>query len=122
MDRFAEVARACGLSASDDDAAAARGLMEGIDDLLTRIKIPTLAEFGVDSDAFTAAIDKMAADAEASGSPANTIKPGIPGGYACDVPEPYLGAARLETACSGMADAMGCRVRPLLCIRPRVPA
>lgn len=49
--------------------------MEGIDDLLTRIKIPTLAEFGVDSDAFTAAIDKMAADAEASGSPANTIKP-----------------------------------------------
>lgn len=49
--------------------------MEGIDDLLTRIKIPTLAEFGADSDAFTAAIDKMAADAEASGSPANTIKP-----------------------------------------------
>ncbi len=43
-DRFAEVARACGL-------------------------------FGVDSDAVTAAIDKMAADAEASGSPANTIKP-----------------------------------------------
>lgn len=74
-DRFAEVARACGLSASDDDAAAARGLMEGIDDLLTRIKIPTLAEFGVDFDAFTAAIDKMAVDAEASGSPANTIKP-----------------------------------------------
>lgn len=49
--------------------------MEGIDDLLTRIKIPTLVEFGVDFDAFTAAIDKMAADAEASGSPANTIKP-----------------------------------------------
>lgn len=74
-DRFAEVARACGLSASDDDAAAARDLMEGIDDLLARIKIPTLAEFGVDTDAFTGAIDKMAADAEASGSPANTIKP-----------------------------------------------
>lgn len=74
-DRFAEVARACGLSASDDDAAAARDLMEGIDNLLARIKIPTLAEFGVDADAFTGAIDKMAADAEASGSPANTIKP-----------------------------------------------
>ena len=74
-DRFAEVARACGLSASDDDAAAARDLMEGIDNLLARIKIPTLAEFGVDADASTGAIDKMAADAEASGSPANTIKP-----------------------------------------------
>lgn len=37
--------------------------------------IPTLAEFGVGRDEFLAAIDKMAADAEASGSPANTIKP-----------------------------------------------
>lgn len=74
-DRFADVARACGLSAADDDEVAARDLMAGIDGLLTRIKIPTLAEFGVDANAFAAAIDKMAADAEASGSPANTIKP-----------------------------------------------
>lgn len=74
-DCFADVARACGLSAADDDEVAARGLMAGIDGLLTRIKIPTLAEFGIDANAFAAAIDKMAADAEASGSPANTIKP-----------------------------------------------
>ena len=72
--RFAEVARACGLSASEDDAVAARDLMAAIDCLLARIKIPTLAEFGVEADAFAAAIDKMAADAEASGSPSNTIK------------------------------------------------
>lgn len=72
--RFAEVARACGLSASEDDAVAARDLMAAIDELLKRIKIPTLAEFGVEADAFAAAIDKMAADAEASGSPSNTIK------------------------------------------------
>lgn len=74
LDRFADVARACGLSNSEDDDVAAHDLMAGIDALLTRIKIPTLVEFGVDADAFLASIDKMAADAEASGSPSNTIK------------------------------------------------
>lgn len=72
---FAEVARYCGLSDAEDDAAAARDLMSAIHELLVAVKIPTLEEFGVEREAFEAAVDKMAADAEASGSPANTIKP-----------------------------------------------
>ena len=72
---FAEVARYCGLSDAEDDAAAARDLMNAIHELLVAVRIPTLEEFGVEREAFEAAVDKMAADAEASGSPANTIKP-----------------------------------------------
>lgn len=73
--RFAEVARFCELSDSVDDAKAARDLMAAIRSLLAEMEIPTLAEFGVEREAFFAAIDKMARDAEASGSPANTVKP-----------------------------------------------
>ena len=72
---FAEVARYCGLSDAENDAVAARDLMAAIHELLAAVGIPTLEEFGVEREAFEAAIDKMAADAEASGSPANTIKP-----------------------------------------------
>lgn len=72
---FAEVARYCGLSTATDDEQAARDLMAAIHELLGAVGIPTLEEFGVGRDQFHAAIDKMAADAEASGSPANTIKP-----------------------------------------------
>lgn len=72
---FAEAARYCGLSDAEDDAAAARDLMNAIHELLVAVGIPTLEEFGVEREAFEAAINKMAADAEASGSPANTIKP-----------------------------------------------
>ena len=73
--QFAEVARYCGLSSAASDEQAARDLMAAIHELLAAVGIPTLAEFGVGHDEFLAAIDKMAADAEASGSPANTIKP-----------------------------------------------
>lgn len=72
---FAEVARYCGLTSAEDNEQAARDLMAAIHDLLATVEIPTLAEFGVGRDQFHAVIDKMAADAEASGSPANTIKP-----------------------------------------------
>ncbi len=72
---FAEVARYCGLSSAEDDEAAARDLMTAIHKLLGAVGIPALGEFGVGREEFYAAIDKMAADAEASGSPTNTIKP-----------------------------------------------
>lgn len=72
--RFAEVARHCGLSDAEDDRTAARALMDSLHDLLTGLEVPTLSEFGVDRDAFLEAIPKMARDAEASGSPENTIK------------------------------------------------
>lgn len=76
-DRFAEVARYCGLSTSEDDRTAAEDLMAAIRALLAELKVPTLEEFGVERAAFHAAIEKMASDAQASGSPANTIKPVI---------------------------------------------
>lgn len=75
FDRFAEVARYCGVSAATGDEQAARDLMAAIHELLDAVRIPTLQEFGVEREAYLAAIDKMAVDAEASGSPANTIKP-----------------------------------------------
>ncbi len=74
-DRFAEVARYCGLSTAEDDRTAAEDLMAAIRALLAELKVPTLEEFGVERAAFHAAIEKMASDAQASGSPANTIKP-----------------------------------------------
>lgn len=37
--------------------------------------MPTLEEYGIDRTAFFSAMDKMAEDAIASGSPANTMKP-----------------------------------------------
>lgn len=74
-DRFARVARFCGLSDSADDREAAEDFMSALHRMLTELKVPTLAEFGVDRAAFHAAIPKMARDAEASGSPANNIKP-----------------------------------------------
>ena len=38
-------------------------------------EVPTLEQYGISKDEFMAHIDKMADDALASGSPANTIKP-----------------------------------------------
>lgn len=73
-DRFAEVARYCGVSTAADDKTAAEDLMAAIHALLEELNVPTLEQFGVERTAFYAAIEKMADDAQASGSPANTIK------------------------------------------------
>ena len=48
--------------------------MAAIHALLEELNVPTLEQFGVERTAFYAAIEKMANDAQASGSPANTIK------------------------------------------------
>ncbi len=72
-DRFATIARACGLApAGDGDGEAAEAFLRGVSALLRDLAVPTLGEFGVDRSAFLKAIPKMAADAVASGSPANT--------------------------------------------------
>lgn len=74
-ERFATLGRAIGAANADDtDAAAAKKFLDACIDLCKECEIPTLAEYGIDKDAFYAAIDKMAEDAIASGSPANTIK------------------------------------------------
>ncbi|MGN1108652.1 MAG: iron-containing alcohol dehydrogenase [Oscillospiraceae bacterium] len=74
-EKFAEAARAIGASDSADDNAAAQAFLTALEDICRAVEIPTLAEYGIDREKFFSAIDKMAEDALASGSPANTIRP-----------------------------------------------
>ena len=70
--RYADVGRALGVAApSDDDEAAAAGAVRFVADLSRDLEVPSLAGWGVDRDAFRHVIPQMAADALASGSPAN---------------------------------------------------
>lgn len=73
-DRFADVARASGVSSSDDDKIATEEFIRYLKELLKKLEIPSLKDYGVDEKDFLANIPKMTKDAIASGSPANTIK------------------------------------------------
>ena len=73
-ERFADLGRAIGVAAEEDDETAAKAFLEAIIQLCETLKVPTLAEYGVDKDAFFEVMDKMADDAIASGSPGNTRK------------------------------------------------
>lgn len=59
---------------SDSDSEAADKLVAGLFDIVKKCEVPTVEEYGIDKDAFAAAIPKMTADALASGSPGNTRK------------------------------------------------
>lgn len=73
--RFADMAREIGAAdKTDDDKTAAEKFIAACRELCNVCNVPTLAEYGIDKDEFFAAMDKMAGDAIASGSPANTIK------------------------------------------------
>lgn len=73
VDRFAYIAVTCGFGKPGDSSReAADKLMEQVETLLREIRIPTLAEYGIQEDDFMRAIPKMAEDAMASGSPSNT--------------------------------------------------
>lgn len=48
--------------------------MNAISDICKKLEVPSLAEYGIDKEVFFGNIDKMADDALASGSPANTAK------------------------------------------------
>lgn len=74
-DRFAVIAREIGAAkATDRDDVAAASFIQALEELLRKLQIPTLAEYGIASEDFKRAIPKMAVDAMASGSPANTRK------------------------------------------------
>lgn len=73
--RFADLGRLVGLSEADSsDLEAADAFLSGVSALLRDLDIPTPAAYGLDKAAFLAAIPKMAADALASGSPANAYR------------------------------------------------
>ncbi|MEF9940178.1 MAG: iron-containing alcohol dehydrogenase [Clostridium sp.] len=72
-DRFAELGRSIGAAeASDSDKKASEKFLEALVKLTEELETPTLAEFGIDKEAFFAVIPKMAHDAMESGSPQNT--------------------------------------------------
>ncbi|MCI5806357.1 MAG: iron-containing alcohol dehydrogenase [Clostridium sp.] len=74
-ERFADLGRAIGAATEEDnDEAAAKAFLDAIIQLCETLEVPTLAEYGVDKEAFCEVMDKMADDAIASGSPGNTRK------------------------------------------------
>lgn len=73
---FAALARAIGAAdTATPDPQAAEALIGAVRELCKTCQVPTLEEYGIDRTAFFSAMDKMAEDAIASGSPANTMKP-----------------------------------------------
>lgn len=74
-ERFADLGRAIGVATEkENDETAAKAFLTAIVELCETLEVPTLAEYGVDKEAFFEVMDKMADDAIASGSPGNTRK------------------------------------------------
>lgn len=74
--RFAELGRVIGAATrQEDDEAAAKEFIEELTRLCHTCGVPTLEAYGIEREAFFAAIDKMSQDAVDSGSPGNTRKP-----------------------------------------------
>lgn len=75
VSRFAELARATGKALPDtDDSTAADLFINALGELCKILQVPSLKEYGIERQDFFNNIDKMATDALASGSPANTVK------------------------------------------------
>jgi len=74
IDRFALIARSLNLTNDPDDETAAKVFLEELKKLLSQLNVPTMSEFGIDRETYFSHIDKMASDAYASGSPANTMR------------------------------------------------
>lgn len=73
FERFASLGRIIGVAGSTtSDEKAANLFLEAVKSLCQICEIPTLKSYGIDRDAFYAQIEKMSADAMASGSPSNT--------------------------------------------------
>lgn len=73
--RFAELSRAVGTAnAADSDETAADEFIDGLFEICRKCGVPTIVEYGIDTQKFTSAIPKMTDDALISGSPANTRK------------------------------------------------
>ncbi len=74
-DRFAVLGRETGAADPlDDDKTAAEKFLARTGEICRICEVPTLAEYGISREKFMSCIDKMADDALASGSPANTVK------------------------------------------------
>lgn len=75
IERFAILGREIGVAkGTDSDEKAADLFIKALGDICKKCEIPTLEEYGINKEEFMKVIDKMAADAMASGSPSNTRK------------------------------------------------
>ena len=77
LPRYAQAARCMGTAGQDDaDQVAGAKLLEELTALNVELRVPTPAAYGIDPDRWTALLPIMAAQALASGSPANN--PAVP--------------------------------------------
>ena len=75
LSRFADLGRVIGAaSAHQSDEEAAAAFLTAVKQLCIICQVPTPAQYGITKQDFFAQIDKMAADAVASGSPGNTAR------------------------------------------------
>lgn len=74
-EKFANLGRETGVASdSDSDETAAEKFIDSLQNICDVCEIPTLEQYGIDRDEYYSRISKMATDAVASGSPANTVK------------------------------------------------
>lgn len=74
-EKFANLSRETGVASdSDSDETAAEKFIDSLQNICDVCEIPTLEQYGIDRDEYYSKISKMATDAVASGSPANTVK------------------------------------------------
>ncbi len=72
---FGELGRAIGVASDkDSDEKAAKAFISAVGELCGKCDVPTLEGYGIEREKFFGVMEKMANDAAASGSPANTIK------------------------------------------------
>ena len=74
-EKFANLGRETGVASdSNSDETAAEKFIDSLQNICDVCEIPTLEQYGIDRDEYYSKISKMATDAVASGSPANTVK------------------------------------------------
>lgn len=74
-EKFANLGRETGVASdSDSDETAAEKFIDSLQNICDVCEISTLEQYGIDRDEYYSKISKMATDAVASGSPANTVK------------------------------------------------
>lgn len=74
-EKFANLGRETGVASdSDSNETAAEKFINSLQNICDVCEIPTLEQYGIDRDEYYSKISKMATDAVASGSPANTVK------------------------------------------------
>lgn len=74
-EKFANLGRETGVASDfDSDETAAEKFIDSLQNICDVCEIHTLEQYGIDRDEYYSKISKMATDAVASGSPANTVK------------------------------------------------